>query len=367
MTTNNFTHRRALLRAGLAAGTGTLLARVPAAWSQAAPAGAGAASAAGAATAAAPNALAIGLIRNPVSALISLTDQKGWFKDAGVTLQSSLFTGAAGPKVIQAMGGGSLALGSVSVTAALLAIASQAVPLRIVSISTDPAPVFVLLSSPDIASVAQLKGRKVATTAGTGLQYFLVRALAKHGLKLSDVEFVNLPVGDAQSAFLAGRVDAVVPSLNGRYFIMQTKKDTKELHTWGDFTKPPGSTQPFEDYDVFVAPQAVVEKQAPALRAFLAAYHGKGVPYLLNPATQGTAIAEITKYVNAEQKAPTDEGAMKAQLLGSGFFDLETVRKVVRSDAFRAGLDDQVKWFVDSKQIPASIDVSKVIASELLG
>jgi len=354
MTTTNLTKRRTLLRAGLGGAGAALLARAPAGWSQSAPA-------------AASNALSIGLIRNPVSALISLTDQKGWFRDAGVSLQPSLFTGAAGPKVIQAMGGGSLALGSVSVTAALLAIASQAVPLRIVSISTDPAPVFVILSAPDIASVAQLKGRKVATTAGTGLQYFLVRALAKHGLKLSDVEFVNLPVGDAQSAFLAGRVDAVVPSLNGRYFIMQTKKDTKELHTWSDFTKPPGSTQAFEDYDVFVAPQAVIEKQGPALRAFLAAYHGKGVPYLLNPATQGTAIAEITKYVNAEQKAPTDEGAMKAQLLGSRFFDLDSVRKIMNSDGFRAGLDDQVKWFVDSKQIPTPIAVDKLIASDLLG
>jgi len=354
MNPNRFATRRGVLRAGAAASLvacgGPLLAR-------------GAFAQAPAAT----NALTIGLIRNPVSALISLTDQKGWFKEGGVALQPSLFTGAAGPKVIQAMGGGSLALGSVSVTAALLAIASQAVPLRIVSISTDPAPVFVILSSPDIASVAALKGKKVATTSGTGLHYFLTRALAKHGLKTSDIEFVNLPVGDAQSAFLAGRVDAVVPSLNGRYFILQTKKDTKELFTWSDFTKPPGSTQPFEDYDVFVAPQAVVEKQGAALKAFLAAYHGRGVPYLLNPATQGQAIAEITQYVNAEQKAPTDEGAMKAQLLGSRFFDLDSARRIVKSDGFRAGLEDQIKWFVESKQIPAAIAADKLIASELLG
>ncbi len=311
--------------------------------------------------------LSIGLIRNPVSALIELTNQKGWFREAGVELQPSLFTGAAGPKVIQAMGGGSLQVGSVSATAALLAIASQAVPLKIISISTDPAPVFVLLSSPDITSVAQLKGKKVSTTAGTGLQYFLARALSKHGLKMSDIEFVNLPVGDAQSAFLAGRVDAVVPSLNGRYFIMNTRKDTRELHKWTDFPKPPGSTAPFEDYDVFVAPQAVVEKNGAALRAFLAAYHGRGVPYLLNAATQATAISEITKYVNAEQKAPVDEGAMKAQLLGSRFFDLQTVRGIVKGDAFKAGIEDQVKYLVESKQIQAAIDVGKVVDTSLIG
>ena len=310
--------------------------------------------------------LAIGLLRNPVSGLIALTEQKGWFKDAGVGLQSSLFTGAGGPKVIQAMGGGSLALGSVSATAALLAISSQAVPLRIVSISTDPAPVFVVLSAPEIQTVPQLAGKKVATTAGTGLQYFLARALRKHGMKMTDIEFVNLPVGDAQAAFLAGRVDAVVPSLTGRYFIKGVRKDARELFVWQDFTKPPGLTQPFEDYDVFIATQQAVDTNGPALKAFLAAYHGRGVPYLKNPATQDAAISEITKYVNAEQKGVTDEGAMRAQLLGSGFFDLAAARSIMKSDAFRAGLDDQVKYFVDSKQIQSAVALDKVIVSDLL-
>ena len=350
-TPPSFHLRRKVLRAVAGAGLGSLAARAPVTLAQAPAAGA----------------LTIGLLRNPVSGLITLTEQKGWFKEAGVELQSSLFTGAGGPKVIQAMGGGSLALGSVSATAALLAISSQAVPLRIISVSTDPAPVFVVISAPEIQTVPQLAGKKVATTAGTGLQYFLARALRKHGMKMTDIEFVNLPVGDAQAAFLAGRVDAVVPSLTGRYFIMNTRKDARELFKWQDFTKPPGLTTPFEDYDVFIATQSAVEKSAPALRAFLAAYHGRGVPYLLDPSTQGTAIAEITKYVNAEQKGVTDEGAMRAQLLGSGFFDVAAARNIMKSDAFRAGLDDQVKYFVDSKQLQTAVALDKVIVSDLLG
>jgi NitT/TauT family transport system substrate-binding protein len=114
------------------------------------------------------SALTIGLLRNPVSGLIAVTDQKGWFKSAGLDLTSILFSGAGGPKVLQAMGGGSVGLGSVSVTAALLALAAKAVPLRIVSIATDPAPVFAVLSAPEIDSMTKLAGKKVATTAGTG-------------------------------------------------------------------------------------------------------------------------------------------------------------------------------------------------------
>ena len=148
--------------------------------------------------------LTVGLIRNPVSGLIALADQKGWFKENGTDFQSVLFSGAAGPKVLQAMGGGSIGVGTVSVTAALLALASGAVPLKIISIATDPAPLFAILSIPDIDDVAKLAGKKVATTAGTGLQYFLVRALQKHGMTLKDVVFENMAALADTSAALTG-------------------------------------------------------------------------------------------------------------------------------------------------------------------
>ena len=310
--------------------------------------------------------LVIGQLRNPVAGVCALAEQKGWFKDAGLDLRTELFTGAGGPKLLQAMGGGSIGIGSVSATAALLALGSGAVPLRIVSISTDPAPVFAILSAPEIDSVPKLAGRKVATTAGTGLQYFLVRALAKHGMTLKDVEFVNLPVGDAQAAFLAGRVDAVVPSLTGRYYVRTLRKDTRELFTHDAFTRPPGPTTPFEDYDVFVAPASVVQSAGPALRAFLSVYHGKAVPFLRDPATQADAIGAITRYVNTEQKSPTDEAAMREQLSKSGFFDVAQTQRILRSDGFRAGLEDQVRFLTDAKQAPARIALDGVIVTDLV-
>ena len=344
------TRRRLLRAAGIAVGGGWI-ARTSSAFAADVPKG---------------SSLAIGLLRNPVSGLIAITEEKGWFKAAGVDITSITFSGAGGPKLIQAMGGGSVGLGSVSATAALLALAANAVPLRIVSISTDPAPAFALLSAPEIKTMPELRGKRVATTAGTGLQYFLARALRKFGMSLGDIEFVNLPVGDAQSAFLAKRVDAVVPSLNGRYYIEGLRKDTRVLFSHDDFTKPPGPTTPFEDYDVFVAPRNIVDGHAATLRAFLAAYHGKGVPYLLDASTQPAAIAEITRYVNAEQKSPTDEAAMRRQLLASGFFDVAKARAILGSDAFRAGLDDQIRFFVETKRIPAPIPLDAVIVRDLL-
>lgn len=178
-------------------------------------------------------------------------------------------------------------------------------------------------------------------------------------------EFVNLPAGDAQAAFLAGRVDAVVPSLAGAAYIRNLRKDAHDVFTRDMFTQPPGPVARFDDYDVFVAPASVVSANQAALRAFLAAFHGKGVPYLHNAATQADAIAEITRYVNAEQKTPTDEKAMRDQLLKSGFFDLGEAKAIMTSAAFRAGLEDQVKFLTDTKQLAGKIDLDGVIAHDL--
>lgn len=310
--------------------------------------------------------LRVGLLRNPVSGLIELAGKKGWYKEAGTDIQSELFTGAAGPKVIQAMGGGSLDLSSVSATAVLLAVANGAVPLKIVSISTDPAPLFMLLSNPEIESVPALKGRKVSAPQGTGLQYFLGRALGKHGMTMADIEYVNLPANDAQSAFLAGQVDAVVPSLIGAFVIQKVKPDTKRLFRHGDFTKGEGSTAPFVDYDVFVASESVVAERGDDLRAFLAAYHGKAVPYLTEAATQEAAIAEITEYVNTEQKTPTDANIVRELMLQSGFYDHAEAKELMTADALVAGLEDQVRFFVDSGQLKSARPMAEVVATDLL-
>ena len=70
--------------------------------------------------------------------------------------------------------------------------------------------------------------------------------------------------------------------------------------------------------------------------------------------------------MNAEQKSPTDYAAMKQQLLASRFFDLAGARAIVASDAFRAGLDDQVRFFVETRQIASPIQLDGLIANTLL-
>ena len=181
-----------------------------------------------------------------------------------------------------------------------------------------------------------------------------------------DIEFVNLPAAEGQSAFVAGRVDAIVPSVNGRFSIMSTKKDAREIFTYADFTKGPGSTEPFLNYDLWVSTEPALQANRAALQSFLAAYHDKGVPYLLNPATRKDALARITEYVNKEQKNPTDAGIMTRIMDDSGFYDRRTVKQLMTRPDFRANLEYQVKFFMDLGQIKSAPDVDKAIVTDLV-
>jgi ABC-type nitrate/sulfonate/bicarbonate transport system substrate-binding protein len=311
-------------------------------------------------------ALTIGVLRAPAAGIIDLTAHHGWFDAAGLKLDTVLFAAAAGPKIIQALGGGSVALSFVNSTAALLGLAGGAVPLRFVSIPTDPSRLFALLCAPGIDSVPRLAGKRVAATGGTALHYFLARVLAKFDMTFKDIEFVNLAAADAQSAFVAGRVDAIVPSVNGRFYIMRTKQDTRELFTYDDFRKGPGPTQAFLNYDLFVTTDDVVRNNAAGLRAFLAAYHDRGVRYLNDPATHADALRTITTYVNTEQKNPTDAAIMEKIIGQSGFYDAKTTRALMTRDDFRASLEYQVKFFMDLGQIKSAPDVGRSIVTDLL-
>ena len=70
-----------------------------------------------------------------------------------------------------------------------------------------------------IATVADLKGKRIAVTRGAGSHYLLIAALQSVRLSLKDVVPAYLTSADARAAFVAGRVDAWVawdPYLNSR-------------------------------------------------------------------------------------------------------------------------------------------------------
>ncbi|MDW5597178.1 ABC transporter substrate-binding protein [Conexibacter stalactiti] len=61
----------------------------------------------------------------------------------------------------------------------------------------------------DIASIADLKGKKIAVPRGTSGHAFVLNALKSEGLGTDDVEFAFLAPPDALAAYQSGSVDAI--------------------------------------------------------------------------------------------------------------------------------------------------------------
>lgn len=117
----------------------------------------------------------------------------------------------AGPQLLEGLNVGAVDVGYVGEAPPIFA---QAAGATFVYIGNDPAApeaeAIVVPKDSPLKSVAELKGRKVALNKGSNVHYLLLRALAKAGLKYTDITPVFLPPADARAAFEKGAVDAWV-------------------------------------------------------------------------------------------------------------------------------------------------------------
>ena len=68
----------------------------------------------------------------------------------------------------------------------------------------------VILASPDIRTLSELRGRRIAIEPGSLNELMLLRALAAAGLSRQDVHEVGMSAMEMPRAFLEGRIDAAI-------------------------------------------------------------------------------------------------------------------------------------------------------------
>jgi sulfonate transport system substrate-binding protein len=127
----------------------------------------------------------------------------------GYTVEWAEF--AAGPQMLEALNAGAI---DIAQTGEAPPIFAQAASDTLVYIAHEPpAPhgeaILVPKDSP-IASVADLKGRKVGLNKGSNVHFLLVRALEAAGVGYDEIEPVFLAPADARAAFSSGAIDAWV-------------------------------------------------------------------------------------------------------------------------------------------------------------
>jgi NitT/TauT family transport system substrate-binding protein len=91
-----------------------------------------------------------------------------------------------------------------------IAPASKGIKLKAVLVNDNSNGGDGIVVKPSIQSIADLKGKKIATELGTVDHLLMLTGLQKAGLKEKDVSFTNMAVNDAGPAFISGNLDAAV-------------------------------------------------------------------------------------------------------------------------------------------------------------
>jgi sulfonate transport system substrate-binding protein len=140
----------------------------------------------------------------------------------------------SGPPAIEAMNAGAVDLALMGDTPPIFASAGG-VDVKAVAVArptADSKPYLQILVPEDssIRTVKDLKGKQIAVSQQTIMEYFLRKALAENGLGIEDVKPAYLQPADAEAAYTSGKADAFV-SVEPLTTITKGVRPSRELAT----------------------------------------------------------------------------------------------------------------------------------------
>jgi NitT/TauT family transport system substrate-binding protein len=135
-----------------------------------------------------------------------LADHLGAFEKNGLEPEFKLFQ--TGLEIFQAMIGGSLDVLSTGAVISNFPARGQGKMFLANAVEFATAQLWVR-EDQGIKSFADLKGKRIATTAGTTAHVFLSNALKANDLAATDIELLNQRMPDAVTSFISGAVPAV--------------------------------------------------------------------------------------------------------------------------------------------------------------
>ncbi|WP_052017858.1 ABC transporter substrate-binding protein [Achromobacter marplatensis] len=141
-----------------------------------------------------------------------LAQQKGWYQQAG--LDVSLEDGNGSVTTVQIVGAGdSFDVGHAALASVMIA-REKGMPVKAVAVFARQSDIGLLVpAEAGITGPAQLKGKKVAYTAGSLEAPFIDAFLAAGKLKKSDLELINVDAAGKASTYAMGRADAAFSTI----------------------------------------------------------------------------------------------------------------------------------------------------------
>jgi NitT/TauT family transport system substrate-binding protein len=147
-----------------------------------------------------------------VQAPFHLAQQKGWFKQAG--LDVSLEDGNGSVTTVQIVGSSDQFDVGHAALASMMIARDKGLPVKAVAVFARQSDIGLLApSGAGIKGPKDLKGRKIAYTAGSLEAPFIDAFLAAGGLKKSDIELINVEASGKAATYANGRADAAFSTI----------------------------------------------------------------------------------------------------------------------------------------------------------
>jgi len=146
--------------------------------------------------------------------IFPLALERGYMKEEGIDIKITFMEPTPS---IQALVADSIQLTAAG-GSALVAIARGGIPVKVVFAVNDRVHQWIL-SRPNITSIKDQKGKKIATTGVASVSTFIFKnILPKYGIDGSkDVVFTDPGIGNQAAALMSGAVDAAIVSVEQRY------------------------------------------------------------------------------------------------------------------------------------------------------
>ncbi len=271
---------------------------------------------------------------NPVGLLLK---EKGFLEQAlrpqGITVRWVQSLGSN--KALEFLNGGAIDIGSSAGAAALLARINGNPIKAVYAYSRPEWTALVTRKDSGVATVADLKGRRIAVTRGTDPHIFLIRALQGAGLTERDAKLVLLQHADGRTALDRGDVDA--------WAGLDPMMAASEIES-GDvlFHRDPAANT----WGVLNVREDFAREHPELLRTVIAAYEEARAYALKNPDALKAALVAATKLPDAVIARQVERTDLSSPAIGPA-----------QADSIRAaGLALQ-----QAGVIPASTDVAAAV------
>src|SRR5215467_6596484 len=207
----------------------------------------------------------LGLLPFSESLAAVIADKQGYFKDAGITVESAKFdSGAIAVPVLQS-GRMDIVLSSTVSTFQAIEQGLDAVvlaPGAIVRTAPPDTTTALIVKKGAIKSLKELEGKRIAVNVINSTAWLhAVALLEKNGVDRSKVRFTEIPFPQMNDPLLNGQIDAVVQVEPFRSALMAT--DKAEILSWTYVESAPDS-----DITQYIALAPWVEKNRATAQKF---------------------------------------------------------------------------------------------------